>query len=180
MEPDEHKREKTYVHPALMLCILVIALAVGLAAAFLIPEDGISWMLWGFEKHRFTVGEEQISLRLDTSGVGPYEVECEDNRIYITKQGTVLWEGGFLAREVCAAYQRDAREAEDCRILEDVTEESPALICSYPDSGGTGYALMTQVDGAACGAVFHTPEGGSFSEQEALDYAHRLQFSKLE
>ena len=55
-----------------------------------------------------------------------------------------------------------------------------ALICSYPNGGGTGYALMAQVDGGLCGAVFHTPEGGAFSEQEALDYAHRLQFTKAE
>lgn len=176
MEPVEREGKKTYLHPALVLGILAAGLVIGL----LIPVDGISWMLSGFQEYRFTVGEEQISLRLDTSGVGPYEVECRDNRISVTKQGTVLWEGGFFARDVCAAYQRDALEAEDCRILEDMTEESPALICSYPDSGGTGYALMTQVDGAACGAVFHTPEGGSFSEQEALDYAHRLHFTKLE
>ena len=176
MEPVEREGEKTYIHPALILCILAVGLVIGL----LIPVDGLSWMLWGFEEYRFTVGEEQISLRLDTSGVGPYEVECEDNRIYITKQGTVLWEGGFFARDVCAAYQRDAREWPDCRILEDVTGKSPALICSYPEAGGTGYALMTQVDGSACGAVFHTPEGGSFSGQEALDYAHRLQFTKLD
>ena len=176
MEPVEREGEKTYIHPALVLCILAAGIVIGL----LVPVDGMSWMLWGFQEHRFTVGEEQISLRLDTSGAGPYEVECEDNRIYITKQGTVLWEGGFLSGKACAEYQQKARVGLDCRILEDATEESPVLVCSYPEDGGTGYALMTQVDGAACGAVFHTPEGGVLSGQEALDYAHRLQFTKVD
>lgn len=162
---------------ALLLMILAAGLAIGL---LVIPEGGASWMLWGFEKHRFTVGEEEISLRLDTSGAGPYEVECRDNRIQILRNGGVLLEGGFLARDVCAAYQRDAREAEDCRILEDGAEESALLVCSYPGDGGTQYAMMIQIEGAGCGAVFHTPAGGGFSQEEAVDNIHRVQFQKLD
>lgn len=172
----EEKEKRGLIHPAVILLILL--LAAGAAAAFLIPEDGVSWMLWGFEEHRFTVGEEEIILRLDTSGPGPYEVECRDNRVAVIRQGTVLWEGGFFSQKTCGEYQQKARDAGDCRILEDGTEESPALVCSYPNDGGTGYALMVRIDGAACGAVFHTPPGSAFTEQEALEYAHRLQFSK--
>ena len=177
MEETERTEKGRSLHPAFLLVILAAGLVIGL---LVIPEGGISWMLFGFEEHRFTVGEEQVALRLDTSGVGPYEVECEDNRIRIIRRGEVLWEGGFLAREVCAAYQRDAREAEGCRILEDGAEESALLVCGYPEDGGTGYALMVQIEDTGCGAVFHTPSGSTFSQQEALDYAHRLQFEKLE
>ena len=52
VEPVEREDGKTYIHPALILCILAVGLVIGL----LIPVDGLSWMLWGFEKHQFTVG----------------------------------------------------------------------------------------------------------------------------
>lgn len=171
----EEKEKRTLIHPAVILLIL---LAAGAAAAFLIPEGGISRALWGFEEHRFTVGEEEITLRLDTSGPGSYEVECRDNRVTVIRRGTVLWEGGFFSQKTCGEYQQKARDAGDCRVLEDGTGESPALICSYPEGGGTGYALMVRIDGSACGAVFHTPDGSAFTEQEALEYAHRLRFEK--
>ena len=172
----EQENGKTFLHPAVILLILAVGLAVGL----LIPQGGISWTLWGFAEQRFTVGEEQISLRLDTSGVGPYEVECRDNRIQILRSGTVLLEGEFFFLLFCVVYQRDAWEAEDCRILEDGTEEAPLLVCGYPKEDGTGYALIVQIEGSAYGAVFRTPEDSVFSQQDALDYMHRLQFQKLD
>ena len=171
----EQEAGKTFLHPVVLLGILAVGLAIGL----LIPEGGISWSLFGFEEHQFTVGEEQISLRVDTSGIGPYQVESQDGGINVIRCGTVLWEGGFVSAEECAALQQEALAAEGRRILEHAAEAGPAsLICSGP-AGGAGYVFMTQIGGSGFGAVFHTPDGSALSEKEALEYAHRLQLTRL-
>lgn len=144
-----------------------------------IPEGGISWQLWGFETHSFTVGEESISLRLDTSGAGPYEVAHQNDRVAVSRCGTVLWEGGFVPAEDCAALAEKALTAEGCRILEHITEGNASLVCSDPD-GGKGYVFIVKIDGSDFGAVFHTPKDSVLTGEEALGYARRLRFIRLD
>lgn len=172
----EREGKQVSLHPV----VLVVILAVGLVIGLLLPEGGVSWSLLGFEEHRFTVGEETISLRLDTSGAGRYGVELHDNRIDVIKDGEVLWEGGFVSAEKCTALRQKTLAVEDCCILEQGSQEGGAsLVCGDP-SGGEGYVFMTQIDGSGIGAVFHTPDGSALTGEEALEYARRLRFTKLD
>ena len=67
----------------LLLCLLVLA-------GCSIPEEGFRWKLWGFETHAFIVGDEEINMRLDTSGFGRYEVTLEEGTITVLRDGETI------------------------------------------------------------------------------------------
>lgn len=156
--------------PALaLLGLLGIGGALTLLLGAVIPEGGVSWKLWGFESRRFTVGEEEIELRLDTSGFGRYETVLEGDAVWVYRDDVPLLEGGFYAAEVCEDWMREARE----RGRAIVPEDNPLLLL---DRDRDGYRALFRIEGSALGAAFRL--SGDPGEEEALERAGRLRFTR--
>lgn len=149
----------------ILLCLLVLA-GCG------IPEGGASWKLWGFETHSFTVGDEEIDMRLDTSGFGRYEVTLEDDVITVLRDGEAILEGWFTAGDYVELEQEGLAGAE-YRVVEHV-EESPGSLLLYDEERGE-YVFFTGVVGSPSGAAFYL--SGEAAEEEALDRVHRVRFA---
>lgn len=128
---------------------VVCILAAGCLIGFLIPEGGVSWSLFGFETLRFTVGEEQIEVRLDTSGSG-WTLETGSGRIFVNKNGSPVLEGYILTPE----------EASACG------ENIPA---EYEES------FLLGADGSQCRVLFVALE--DTAQADAEEAIQRLQLS---
>ena len=137
-----------------------------------IPEEGFSWKLWGFETHAFTVGDEEIDMRLDTSGFGRYEVTLEDDVITVLRDGEAILEGWFTAGDYAELEQEGLTGAE-YRVVEHV-EESPGSLLLYDEERGE-YVFFTGVVGSPSGAAFYL--SGEAAEEETLDRVHRVRFA---
>ena len=152
----------------LLLCLAVLT-------GCTIPEEGFSWKLWGFETHAFTVGDEEIDMRLDTSGFGRYEVTLEEGTITILRDGEAILTGWFTVGDYTDLEQEGLAET-GCQVVEHV-EEAPGSLLLYDEEGGE-YAFFVGVEGSLSGAAFYL--SGGVAEEEVLDRVHRLQFTKRE
>ena len=170
MEASKGKRRWRAAAWGLLLCLALLA-GCG------IPEEGFSWKLWGFETHSFTVGDEEIDLRLDTSGFGRYEVELEDDVILILRDGETILEGWFTVGDYAELEQEGLADPE-CRVIEHVEEEPGSLLLYAGTEDGGEYAFFVGIEGSPSGAAFYLP--GEVAEEEALDRVHRLRFAKRE
>lgn len=158
-------------------------LAAILLCMFMLPacdqagEGSFSWRLYGFETHRFTLGGEEISMRLDTSGSGRYEVDLREDAICIMKDDRTVWEGGFLPAEEYAVLAEEILASEDFRVIERTGEDTPVflLYCGNTDEDPT-YAFLSGIEDSGFGAIFSAPPGSIATEEEARDYARRLKF----
>lgn len=150
----------------ILLCLLVLA-GCG------VPEGGFSWKLWGFETHSFTVGDEEIRMRLDTSGFGRYEVTLEDDVITILRDGETILEGWFTVGDY-AELEQEGLAGAGYRVVEHV-EEAPGSLLLYDEERGE-YAFFTGVKGSPSGAAFYL--SGEAAEEEVLDRVHRVRFAK--
>lgn len=140
-----------------------------------IPEEGFSWKLWGFETHAFTVGDEEIDMRLDTSGFGRYEVTLEEDTIAVLRDGEAILTGWFTIGSY-ADLEQEGLAGPGYRVVEHV-EEAPGSLLLYDEEGGE-YTFFVGVKGSPSGAAFYL--SGELTEEEALDRVHRLQFTKRE
>ena len=161
----EKRRAPALLVGGILLCLLVLA-GCG------IPEGGASWKLWGFETHSFTVGDEEIDMRLDTSGFGCYEVTLEDDVITVLRDGEAILEGWFTAGDYAELEQEGLAGAE-YRVVEHV-EESPGSLLLYDEERGE-YVFFTGVVGSPSGAAFYL--SGEAAEEETLDRVHRVRFA---
>lgn len=157
--------------PAALGLLLCLAVLAGCS----IPEEGFSWRLWGLEVHSFTVGDEEIDLRLDTSGSGRYEVELEEGTITILRDGDTILEGWFTVGDY-ADLEQEGLADPACRVVEHVEEEPGSLLLCAETEDGDEYAFYTGVEGSPSGAAFYLP--GEVPEEEALDRVHRLRFKE--
>ncbi len=152
----------------LLLCLLVLA-------GCSIPEEGFSWKLWGFETHAFIVGDEEINMRLDTSGFGRYEVTLEEGTITVFRDGETILEGWFTM-DGYAELASECLADPECHVVEHV-EESPGSLLLYVETEDSSeYVFCVGVEGSSSGAAFFVPDG--VEEEEVLDRVHRLQFTK--
>lgn len=168
MEAAVKKRRLLRAAWGLLLCLTVLT-------GCTIPEEGFSWKLWGFETHAFTVGDEEIDMRLDTSGFGRYEVTLEEGTITILRDGEAILTGWFTVGDYTDLEQEGLAET-GCQVVEHV-EEAPGSLLLYDEEGGE-YAFFVGVEGSLSGAAFYL--SGEVAEEEALDRVHRLQFTKRE
>lgn len=156
-----------------MVLILCFMLGLLVLAGCSIPEDGFSWKLWGFETHSFTVGDEEINMRLDTSGFGRYEVELTDDTMFILRDGETILEG-FFPIDRYADLEQEILADGNCAVIEHLEESPPSLLCRNLE--GDGYTFLAQVDGSSSAVLFFL--SGDVAEDEVLDRVHRLQFTK--
>ncbi len=159
-------------YPAMLLCLLL------LAGCQTEGEFRLHWKLWGFESRTFTVGDERVRVRVDTSGYGLYEVEAEaeEGAITVLRDGTPILKGWFTAEDY-AELEEQGLAAEGYRIVEHL-EESPGSLLLAPEAEDGEYAFFAGVEGSPSGAAFYFP--GDAPEAEALDRVRRLQFTKLD
>lgn len=166
MEASEKKHRRLWAVWALLLWLPLLA-------GCSIPEGGSSWKLWGVETHSFTVGDEEIRMRLDTSGFGRYEVTLEDSVITVLRDGEAILEGWFTVGDYAELEQEGLAGAE-YRVVEHV-EEAPGSLLLYDEERGE-YAFFTGVKGSPSGAAFYL--SGEAAEEEVLDRVHRVRFAK--
>ena len=157
-------------YPAMLLCLLLLA---GCQAE---GEFRLHWKRWGCESRTFTVGDERVRVRVDTSGYGLYEMEAEDGVITVLRDGTPILEGWFTAEDYAELEERGLA-AEGYRIVEHL-EEPPGSLLLAPEAEGGEYAFFTGVEGSPSGAAFYFPGGAP--EAEALDRVRRIQITKLD
>lgn len=138
-----------------------------------VPENGFAWKLWGFETHSFIVGNEEISMQLDTSGFGRYEVALEEGTITIFRDEEAILEGWFTVGDY-ADLEQEGLDGGEYRVVEHV-KEAPGSLLLYDEESG-GYTLFVGVEGSLSGAAFYL--SGEITEEEALDRAHRIRFTK--
>lgn len=162
--------KRTCWPPVLAWCLALSLLALAGCGS----EKGAAWKLWGFETHSFTVGDEEIEMRLDTSGPGRYGVELSDDMILIFRDDEAIMEGYFPMDDY-EALRQDCLSAADCQIIEGQEDGAPEMLYRVPD--GDSYTFLSQISGASSAALFSVP--GTVPAEEALDRAHRLQFTKL-
>ena len=106
-------------YPAMLLCLLL------LAGCQTEGEFRLHWKLWGFESRTFTVGDERVRVRVDTSGYGLYEVEAEEGAITVLRDGVTAFRSRVDAttpEEIVAQMMAELTKGGD-RPLTEITPE---------------------------------------------------------